>query len=272
MNIDQKRRLYVIGALLILLGISTYQFGFKMLVIALVAVATSVAIEMLAKKLRKEKQDFTSYFTLPLVVTLLTTPNVYNDGHVWMIAVTVAFGLFFAKALFGGQDKNVFNAEALGIIFMILSFPAYVVNTKTGHATGDLFVFVALGLGVLLVLLKAISPYTIISYLATLIVMFGIFYLVDRNNPNPFTMLVSSNFVFVGIFMATEKSSGAKLPIGMLIYGFVLGLLTWLVYTESPNKEYAAVYTILLGNALVPLIDVLVDKISKKEEVYIWKN
>jgi hypothetical protein len=28
----------------------------------------------------------------------------------------------------------------------------------------------------------------------------------------------------------------------------------------------------LLGNALVPLIDVLVDKISKKEEVYIWKN
>ena len=116
MNIDQKRRLYVIGALLILLGISTYQFGFKMLVIALVAVATSVAIEMLAKKLRKEKQDFTSYFTLPLVVTLLTTPNVYNDGHVWMIAVTVAFGLFFAKALFGGQDKNVFNAEALGII------------------------------------------------------------------------------------------------------------------------------------------------------------
>lgn len=99
--------------------------------------------------------------------------------------------------------------------------------------------------------------------------MFGVFYLVDKNNPNPFTMLVSSNFVFVGIFMATEKSSGAKLPIGMLIYGFVLGLLTWLVYTESPNKEYAAVYTILLGNALVPLIDVLVDKISKKEEVYI---
>jgi hypothetical protein len=46
MNIDQKRRLYVMGSLLILLGISTYQFGFKMLVIALVAVATSVAIEM----------------------------------------------------------------------------------------------------------------------------------------------------------------------------------------------------------------------------------
>lgn|GEM_PF-3565883 len=268
MKLFENKRLLIIGALVILLGISIYEKGINVLLIAAVAVASSLVVELLAAKARKEKYDFTSYFITPLVFSLIITTNVAS--HVWMVAVGVIFGLFFAKSLFGGQDKNIFNPEALGLIFVILSFPAYVLNQGTGNAMGEFFVYTTLGLALILMLLKAISPYTLISYLASLFLMYGLMHLINGSYLSINEMLFNTHIIFVGVFMVTEKSSGPKHNISQVIYGFALGLLVWLINNESSNAEFASVYAVILGNALAPLIDSFVEtyilKLNKADE------
>lgn len=265
MNNNQKKRLLIIGALLVLLGVSTYELGYKVLLVALVAVISAVILEIIATKVRKEKFDFTSYFITPLVFALIISLNVYD--HIWMVALCVIFGVFFAKSLFGGQDKNLFNPAALGLVFALLSFPAYLLNTGTGNAMGEVFVYTALGLAVLLMALKAISPYTLISYLVVLVGIYGLFYLLNNNNQSITDILFKTNMVFVGIFMITEPTTSPKSPLGQIIYGLSFGLLVWLINTQSSNAEFAAVYVVLLANAISPLIDQSLNYFKDKKEI-----
>ncbi|MDD2575715.1 MAG: RnfABCDGE type electron transport complex subunit D [Acholeplasmataceae bacterium] len=265
MDTNQKRRLIVIISLLILLGVSTYQHGPNMLLITLVSVITSLVLELLAAWLRKEKLDFTAYFISPLIVTLILPHTI--TSHLWMVALGLSFGLFFAKLLFGGQDKNVFNAESLGFLFLLLSFPIYILNQKTGNAMGEIFVYTCLAMALLLMLFKAISPYTLISYFVSLLGMYGLFYLINATNPNPLDIIFQTNFIFVGVFMVTEPSTGAKKNTGKIIHGFLLGLMVWLINTQSSNREFAAIYAIMLGNTLSPLIDYLLASYLTKTEI-----
>lgn len=253
MGINQKNRLMIIGALTVLLSVSIYENGLNVLWIALVAIISSLVVELLATHLRKETYDFTAYFITPLVIALIVPYNILN--HVWMVSLGVMFGLFFAKALFGGQDKNVFNAEALGLIFIIMSFPTYLLNQKSGNAVGDLFIYTSLGLAVVLMALKAISVYTVISFLVTLFGFYFVSYLSNGANPNPMDILLTTNMVFIGLFMGSEHSTGSKTNIGKLMYGITLGFLMWLINTKSSNREFAGIYAVILVNAISPLID-----------------
>lgn len=265
METNQKRRLMIIASLLILLGVSVYQHGPNMLLIAMVSVITSLVLELLATWLRKEKLDFTAYFITPLIVTLILPHTI--TSHLWMVALGLGFGLFFAKLLFGGQDKNVFNAEALGFLFLLLSFPIYILNQKTGNAMGEVFVYTTLGLALLLMIFKAISPYTLISYFIGLLGIYGLFYLINATNSNPIDIIFQTNFIFVGVFMVTEPSTGTKKNLGKIIYGFLLGLIVWLINTQSSNREFAAIYALMLGNTLSPLIDYLLASYFTKPEI-----
>lgn len=233
--------------------------------VALVAVLSAVILEIIATKVRKEKFDFTSYFITPLVFALIISYNIYD--HIWMVALSVMFGVFFAKSLFGGQGKNIFNPAALGLVFALLSFPAYLLNTGTGNAMGEVFVYTALGLAVLLTFLKAISPYTLISYLVVLVGIYGLFYLLNNNNQSITDILFNTNMVFVGIFMVTETTTSPKSPLGQIIYGIIFGLLVWLINTQSSNAEFAAVYVVLLANAISPLIDQALNYFKNKKEI-----
>lgn len=253
MDINQKRRLMIIGALTILLGVSVYQHGSKMLFIAGIAISASLIVETLAAKIKKEAYDFTSYFITPLSMTLMLTHEVAD--HFWMIAVGVIFGVFFAKLLFGGQDRNVFNAEALGMIFILLSFPTYLLNKGTGNGMGDVFVYTTLIVAVFLMINGAMSPYQLITYLVVLVGLYGLGHLANGANATPRQILFGTNMVFIGTFLGTEKSTGAKDKLGQMIQGFLLAFLVWIINTQSSNQEFAAIYAIILINAISPLID-----------------
>lgn len=51
MGINQKNRLMIIGALTVLLGVSIYENGLNVLWIALVAIISSLVVELLATHL-----------------------------------------------------------------------------------------------------------------------------------------------------------------------------------------------------------------------------
>lgn len=83
----------------------------------------------------------------------------------------------------------------------------------------------------------------------------GIFYLVDSAaNPSPFFMLFSGGLMLGAIFMATDMVGSPVTPLGVWIYGALIGSITIVIRVEGGLPE-GVMYAILLGNATTPLID-----------------
>jgi electron transport complex protein RnfD len=72
--------------------------------------------------------------------------------------------------------------------------------------------------------------------------------------PSPWFVLFSGGLMLGAVFMATDPVASPVTPLGMWIYGALMGLLTVLIRLLGGLAE-GVMYAILLGNALSPLID-----------------
>jgi electron transport complex protein RnfD len=72
--------------------------------------------------------------------------------------------------------------------------------------------------------------------------------------PSPWFVLFSGGLMLGAVFMATDPVASPVTPVGMWIYGALMGLITVLIRFMGGLSE-GVMYAILLGNALSPLID-----------------
>jgi electron transport complex protein RnfD len=72
--------------------------------------------------------------------------------------------------------------------------------------------------------------------------------------PTPWFVVFSGGLMLGAVFMATDPVASPVTPLGMCIYGVVMGLITVLIRFLGGLAE-GVMYAILLGNALSPLID-----------------
>jgi len=84
--------------------------------------------------------------------------------------------------------------------------------------------------------------------------------------PSPLTTLLSGSFLFGSIFVVTEPVSGAKTVLGQWIYGFMIGGLT-VVLRGFSNFSEGIMFSVLLMNAFVPILDQAVRQIQARKEV-----
>ena len=76
--------------------------------------------------------------------------------------------------------------------------------------------------------------------------------------------LCSGAFLFGAAFVVTEPVSGAKSRTGKWIYGFFVGALT-IILRQFSNFIEGIMFSVLLMNAFVPLIDHTVSRFKKPE-------
>ncbi len=267
MNTGQRNRLIVTGSLFVLLISASIIFGPTVLLIGLVGLLTSLIIEFLASKARKETFDWTTFWITPLIITLLTTPTIIDQ--VWMVAVATAFGVFFAKSIWGGQDKNVFNPAMVGLIFIALAFPIYVnsfldpilkvtttstpafvfKNTPTavfnsyslwqlllGNYAGGLGTTFKLGilvLGSILMILR-ISDWKIpLTFLGTYFLFSLINFASKGFGFDSFIYalysLLMGHLLFAAMFVSTDPQTAPLYGKGKIYYGVALGFITWII-------------------------------------------
>ncbi len=72
--------------------------------------------------------------------------------------------------------------------------------------------------------------------------------------PNALFVLCSGGLMLGAVFMATDMVSSPTTPLGVWIYGALMGLITVVIRFLGGLPE-GVMYAILLGNALAPLID-----------------
>jgi len=82
-----------------------------------------------------------------------------------------------------------------------------------------------------------------------------IFYLMDASHyPSPAFMLCSGGLMFAAVFMASDMVASPVTPLGIFVFGCLVGFLTVIIRLFGGLTE-AVMYAILFGNAATPIIE-----------------
>jgi len=303
----QKVMLRVCYALIPLVLVSIYLFGWRSLVLIGVVMLFGIATEA-AFTLRQGKPITSAVFVTCLIFTLSLPPTI----PLWMAVLGIVVGVALGKMAFGGFGQNVFNPAMVGRCFIYITFPVQLTNKwvepmwggVAGFATWsslpdavtqatpmvalrsgidvswqDLFfgnisgslgetsaLLILLG-GVYLLYRKAASWRLALSCILGGVVLSAILHGAGVETvPSPLATLLSGSFLFGSIFVVTEPVSGAKTALGQWIYGFMIGGLT-VVLRGFSNFSEGIMFSVLLMNAFVPIMDQTIRQIQAPKEV-----
>lgn len=294
LDVLSKRNLMIFAsALVILLAASIVIFGFHSLWIALVAIVSSGLVEFLFAKFRKKKLDFSLMIT-PLIFALTMPPTV----PLWVVMIGASFGTFFAKSLFGGLGKNIFNPAMVGYIFVTISFPKYLntqwlnpVTDTIGSATpliqlnggsltlsnlellmgnvpgslGETFRIGIIILGLLLIFMKIVDwriPLGLLSTVFLVNLIGGQFN--DTYFRDPITSLLVGSVLFGAFFVASDPVTAPEKGISRILYGVGIGAIIMIIRGNPGAYPAGMAFAVVIMNAVGPLIDSIFDK---KDEV-----
>ncbi len=293
-----RNNLFFIGALLVLLIAGVVNFGATVLAQAAVAVAVGASIELVFQKVRDIKVD-ESVFVTPLLVTLMV-PSI---APIWMVGVGSGFAVFFGRLIFGGENKTVFNASLVGIMFLMISFPQFMttnwwdplnsVETNMlpllelhqgqdfthsvsqmllGHVpgwVGETFIVGILVLGVVLAYLKVIDWRVPAAYIGFFFLLTALGFLLfpgTSDDPifvNPLYSLITGGVLFAAFFLATDKHGTPKHTKAVIFYGLGLALITIIIRTFAAFPD-GYVFAIIIMNAVAPLLDSFFEQDQKE--------
>ncbi len=249
--------------------------------LVLITVVTCVLAELLFQKLIGKK---TTIFDLSAVVTgVLLALNLPNNLPLWMAVLGALFAIIVVKQIFGGIGQNIMNPALAARCFLFLSFSQHMTNfvidgvssatplallKNSGVETPLKHMFlgniggtigetstVAILIGAIYLLAKKIIDYRIpLAYLLT----FSVFILIfgDKSFDLHYLLmhLCGGGLMLGAFFMATDYVTAPITPMGRIVYGIILGLLTGLFRIFGPNAEGVS-FAIIFGNLLVPLIE-----------------
>ncbi len=276
----------VVGALMPAVVYGVYNFGFNVLLTILASVLAAVITEIVINKMRNRNitvADGSAVLTgLLLAMTLPPGfPRVYA-------AVGSVFAIGIGKQIFGGLGYNIFNPALLGRAFLQASFsvkmttwisPITIDSITTATPLGsfkfekamtpyfDLFMGNTGGcigetsalliiIGGVYLLVKKYADWRIpVSYLGTVFVLGGLFWLINpAQYPDPVFHLFSGGLILGAFFMATDMVTSPVTPKGTWIYGFGMGAVLVIIRLFGGLPE-GVMYSILFMNGFVPLIN-----------------
>lgn len=270
----------VIIALLPATGFGIYNFGIDAAVIVAVTVATTVLTEYIYEKLMKLPITISD---LSAVVTgLLLALNLPSTIPWWIAVIGGVFAILVVKMLFGGIGQNFMNPALGARCFLLICFTARMTsftydgvtcatplaNLKNGEAVNTLDMVIgripgtigetsviAIIIGaIILILFDVIDMKIPFTYILTFVIFIGLFGGHGWNMYYLTAQLAGGGLMLGAFFMATDYATSPITPLGKIIFGIILGLLTGLFRVFSSSAEGVS-YAIIISNLLVPLIE-----------------
>ena len=271
---------------------SRYGFGFQAFMLIAVCVIFCVGTEFVYEKLMKKKVTIGDLSAL--VTGLILGLNLPATLPWWAAALGSIFAILVAKMVYGGLGQNFMNPALAGRCFLVISFaarmtsfPAEFAGVSTGvdavatatpltalkqGATVDVWkMFVGTTSGTIgetsviciligaiyLVARKVISLRIPLTYIGSFAVLLLIFSAIAGK---PITVdyflahICGGGLMAGAFFMATDYVTSPITPVGQIVFGVVLGLLTAIFRVFGGSAEGVS-YAIIITNLLVPLIE-----------------
>ncbi|MBQ9960792.1 MAG: RnfABCDGE type electron transport complex subunit D [Firmicutes bacterium] len=284
-----KIMLMVMLALLPSLLVSVYVFGFRVITLTAVTMASAVFFEWAWNKLMKKTQTVTD---LSAALTgMLLAMNFPSGLPYWIAVLGSLIAIIVVKQLFGGIGKNIVNPAITARVVLFISFAtemttwtvpkmaADVTSTATplgilaeggaelpdnmslflgfvGGSMGEVSAIALLIGGLFLIWKKIISPIIPACFIGTVFVFAAVYYGLTGGNAIEMAIFhVLAGGVMLGaFFMATDYVTSPLLPTGKIIFGIGCGLITMIIRIFGSYPEGVS-FSILLMNCLTPLIN-----------------
>lgn len=273
----------VIVALIPAAAVGIFNFGTKAIITILVSMMSCAIFEALFEKITGRKNTLKD---LSAVLTgLLLALNLPPDVPFWIPVIGSFFAIVVVKQLFGGLGQNFMNPALGARCFLLISFTGRMTsftydavttatplaNLKAGESVDVLSMFLgttagtigetsalALLIGGAYLLLRRVINYRIplfyIGFFSILIIIYAL--ATGRGFDVTFLLahLCGGGLMLGAFFMATDYVTSPVTPNGKILYGLLLGLLTFLFRIYGGSAEGVS-YAIIIGNLLVPLIE-----------------
>lgn len=259
-----------------------YLFGLHAALLVLACVVSAVLAEFIYEKMFKLPVTIGDFSAV--VTGLLLAMNLPPELPIWMGVLGSVFAIIVVKQLFGGLGKNFMNPALAARCFLLLSFGASMtrfvydgvttatplallkngseVNLKdmflgfTGGTIGETSALALLIGAAYLLIKRVISPKIPLVYIGTFAIAIAIYAVVkDKDVVNYVLCEICGGGLMLGAwFMATDYVTSPITPVGKIIYGIILGLLTFVLRIFGNGAEGVS-YAIIMSNLLVPLIE-----------------
>ena len=283
-HIEIKRYMaLVIVALLPSTAAAIVYFGWYALAMIITSYVCGGIVEVAFAVIRKKDIE-EGFLVTGLIFPLVLPPTT----PLWVVAVGVAFGVFFGKEVFGGTGRNIFNPALVGRLFVTIAFPGMlsaswrapftdaitsatplnlfrtgmplppITDLLLGLTPGSMGELFRIGViaGGLFLLATRVSNWRIpLAYLATVAAFsaLGSAFAPAKFAP-PQIQLLTGGLLFGAFFMATDPVTSPTTAAGKFIAGIFLGIVTVLIRSLSGYSE-GVMFSIILMNTFAPLID-----------------
>ncbi len=280
----------VLIALVPAAAMGIYNFGYRAALMILICITGCMVFEYLSGLLLRRPGNTVRDLSAAVTGMLLAL-NLPVDLPYWMALLGCLFGIVVVKQLFGGIGQNFMNPALAARCFLVMSFvgpmthftydavttatPLYVLRTQ-GVGNIDLWsMFIgkeagtigetsaaALLLGALYLLFRGVIRLTIpASYIGTFSLLILIYGLTEKMNAEElfrYTVahVTSGGLILGACYMATDYTTSPITGKGRIVYGILLGLLTFFFRIFGSNTEGVS-YAIIIGNLLVPMIEMV---------------
>lgn len=261
------------------------RFGAHAAIVVAVAVISAVLSETIFNFIVKKPNTIGD---LSCVVTgLILGLNMPPEVPFFVPVVGSFFAIVIVKMLFGGLGQNFMNPALAGRCFCLISFAGYMNNftskmsvdaytsatplimLKNGNEVNLLDMLfgyipgtigeisaICLLLGAIYLAVKKIIDLRIpLLYIFSFVIFIMIFGQGKSTNVNYILgEILGGGLIFGAFFMATDYATSPITPLGKVLYGILLGILTGVFRLFGKSGESVS-YVILISNLLVPLIE-----------------
>jgi Na+-translocating ferredoxin:NAD+ oxidoreductase subunit D len=265
-----RMMLLVILALLPGIMLSTWLFGFGLLVNILLCCSTALLLEAALVKLRGRQVSFYLRDYSALVTAVLFSISIPAGSPWWLCVLGIGFAIAIVKHAFGGLGQNAFNPAMAAYVLLLLWFPAEMTgsggpaNTYTNGlplfartASDWELVNLTYLLGGLFLLFKRIINWHIpLSIIITVLALASLFYSADTAaiRGTPYYHLFSTATMLGAFFIATDPVSAATSNPARLVYGVIIGSSIYAIRVWGNYPDSIAI-AVLFGNFCAPLLD-----------------
>ncbi|MDE6756183.1 MAG: RnfABCDGE type electron transport complex subunit D [Muribaculaceae bacterium] len=281
----QSVMLNVIAALLPALACGIWIFGWRSALVAAVTIAACMLTEFLCARYMLGRRDSLRDCTA-IVTGLLLAMTLPSSIPLPMAFAGGVFAIGVGKMAFGGTGQNIFNPALVGRVFLLISFPVEmttwplplspdgltgatllsamkesgvdaasidVAQLAIGNMGGSLGEVGAIALvaGWLYLtarrIIRLVIPVAILASITLLAAATGNSVVVE---------LLSGGLLLGAFFMATDYVTSPMTTKGMIVYGILIGVITFVIRHYGSYPEGIS-FAILIMNGCTPLINKL---------------
>lgn len=277
----------VVISLLPAVFMAIHFFGLNVAKLIAVSLVSAALSQLTAEALFKKPSELGDYsFAVTAILLALILPH---TTPLWVAVLGNIFAIVVGKVIFGGLGKNIFNPALLGRVFLMVSFPQYILHYKTYDGQSGATVLPMMKyLGVEKIydifggpidfykaLITGNDIYGSMGETSIVAILIGLIYLKLRGHVklyvpfsiiltvfalsfvlgyNPFIYVLAGGLIFGAVYMATDMVTSPYTKTGGIIYGIFIGVLIVFIRKTTSHPEGIS-YAILIANLFVPFIN-----------------